>query len=113
MVDTAREARMNSEASFSCGLRYMNTPVPADQRRYFKPETTLQNKGSTYIAVLIVAFFLSCPDDIPDNLVFHIPDESTVKHVTELKFIIRPIYLGWLGESDRRVIIIKKYQQQV
>ena len=47
-----------------------------------------------------VTSLLSWPGDIPDNLVFLIPVESTVKHVNELRFIIRPIYLRWLVRNE-------------
>ena len=56
-----------------------------------------------YMCVCVCVCLLSIPDDIPDILSVLAPDNSTVKHVTELKFIIRPIYLGWLVRNDRPV----------
>ena len=57
---------------------------------------------------LSVTSLLSVRDDIIDNMLFRIPEESVTKHVNEIEFIICLVYLGWLLRANLRIIIMKK-----
>ena len=47
----------------------------------------LDNDDGIFMYVCIITYFLSCPDDIPDILIFIVLDTSAWNYVNEQKFI--------------------------